>query len=390
MPHAQLEELDPTVLRDRKSEKWNLYPPDVLPAWVAEMDFPLADPIRQYLENAIQSDDVGYPTHPSTTGLREVYAERMQERFDWAIDPRQVEILSEVVQGIYLGLHAFAEPGDGVVVQTPIYPPFLHAVEDSGMRLFDNQLTDTESGWEINFDELQRLSGESLSVFLLCNPHNPSGRAYSRAELEGLAEFALKNDLVVISDEIHADLLFDGRQHIPFASLAPEISARTITLSSASKAFNIAGLRCSVAHFGDSALRRRFINALPRHIRGGLGILGLYSSIIAWREGQPWLDEVLAHLQSNRDYLTSELSARFPSIRCHQPDATYLAWLDCRALKLDEAPADFFLRQGRVALSEGINFGKDFEHFARLNFATSRTLLSEILARMETALKSRS
>lgn len=390
MPHAQLEELDPTVLRDRKSEKWNSYPPDVLPAWVAEMDFPLADPIRQYLEKAIQGHDFGYPTHPSTTGLREAYAERMQERFDWAIDPRQVEILSEVVQGIYLGLHTFAEPGDGVVVQTPIYPPFLHAVEDSGMRLFDNPLIDTDSGWEINFDQLQSFSDKSLSVFLLCNPHNPSGRAYSRTELEGLAEFALKNDLVVISDEIHADLLFDGRQHIPFASLAPEISARTITLSSASKAFNIPGLRCSVAHFGDSALRRRFINVLPRHIRGGLGILGLYSSIVAWREGQPWLDEVLTHLQSNRDYLTTELSARFPSIRCHQPDATYLAWLDCRALKLEEAPADFFLRQGRVALSEGINFGKDFEHFARLNFATSRTLLSEILARMEKALESRS
>jgi len=389
MPHAQLEELDPKVLRDRKSEKWNSYAPDVLPAWVAEMDFPLADPIRQYLEEAVRSHDFGYPTHPSTTGLREVYAERMQERFNWTVDPRQVEILSEVVQGIYLGLHTFAEPGDGVVVQTPIYPPFLHSVEESGLRLVENELRDTASGWEIDFDQLHSLSGESLSVFLLCNPHNPSGRAYSRAELEGLAEFSLKNNLVVISDEIHADLLFDQRQHIPFASLDPEISARTITLSSASKAFNIPGLRCSVAHFGDPGLRRRFINVIPRHIRGGLGILGLYSSIIAWREGQPWLDEVLTHLQSNRDYLTSEIKARFPSIRCHPPEATYLAWLDCRELELEESPADLFLREGRVALSEGINFGKNFQHFARLNFATSRTFLSEILARMETALQSR-
>ncbi len=390
MPIAQLEGLSPEALRDRKSEKWNSYPADVLPAWVAEMDFPLAPPIRRYLDQAIESSDIGYPIHPSTTGLREVFSERMSTHFDWNIEPREIEILSEVVQGIYLGLHSFASQGEGIVVQTPIYPPFLHSVEDSGMRLADNPLQQSSTGWEIDFDALGQLSDPSLRVFLLCNPHNPSGRAYTRSELEGLADFALRNDLVVISDEIHADLLFDGKKHIPFASLSPEIAAKTITLSSASKAFNIPGLRCAIAHFGAPALRRRFNTSLPRHIRGGMGILGLYASIVAWREGEPWLDEVRAHLESNRDYLLKELTARIPEIVYHKPDATYLAWLDCSQLGLDDAPAEFFIRHGRVALSEGSNFGADFKDFARLNFATSREILQEVIDRMVLALESRS
>ena len=389
MPIAQLENLSREALRDRKSEKWNSYPADILPAWVAEMDFPLAPPIRDYLDQAIESNDIGYPIHPSTTGLREVFAERMSAQFDWSIEPREVEILSEVVQGMYLGLHSFAEKDDGILVQTPIYPPFLHSVEESDMRLVENQLQQSEEGWVIDFDALEQLADPSLRVFLLCNPHNPSGRAYTRKELERLADFALRNDLVVIADEIHADLLFDGRTHIPFASLSPEVAARTVTLSSASKAFNIPGLRCAVAHFGDSSLRRRFNTSLPRHLRGGLGILGIYASIVAWRECSPWLDEVRAHLESNRDYLLQELATRMPEIRCHKPDATYLAWLDCSELALEDPPAEFFIRKGKVALSEGVNFGADFKNFARVNFATSREILQEVIDRMDGALRAR-
>ena len=389
MPHAQVDGLDPEILRNRKSEKWNSYAPDVLPAWVAEMDFPLAEPIQRYLERAVKAGDVGYPTHPTATGLREVFAERMENRFDWKIEPRQVEILSEVVQGIYLGLQAFAEPGDGVVVQTPIYPPFLHAVKDTRLQLVENRLIDAPGGWEIDFEALENTAGERLSVFLLCNPHNPTGRVYTRGELEQLAEFVLRHDLVVIADEIHADLLFDDRKHIPFATLSPEVGARTVTLTSASKAFNIAGLRCAVGHFGQPQLRRRCIDALPRHTRGGLGMLGVYASMVAWSEGQPWLDEVRAHLESNRDYLMGELATRMPGIRCHAPEATYLAWLDCNQLGLAGPAASYFLKMAKVALSEGESFGSGFEPFARLNFATSRELLDQILDRMATALESR-
>ena len=386
MTHARLEGLNLDILRNRKSEKWNTYPPEILPAWVAEMDFPLAEPIREYLEQATGEGDVGYPIDPTTTGVREAFSKRMKEHFEWPIDPHQVEILSEVVQGIYLGLMAFARPGTGAVVQTPIYPPFLHALKDTGVRLAENQLQPKASGWEIDFDQLNELAKEPLSVFLLCNPQNPTGRAYGRTELEKLAEFALRNNLIVISDEIHADLVFDERKHIPFASLSPEVSALTVTLNSASKSFNIPGLRCAVAHFGDPAVQKRFAETTPRHSRGGLGILGIYASVVAWQEGDPWLHEVREHLQSNRDHLCEQLAARIPSVRILSPEATYLAWLDCSDLKLQPSPARFFLKHGQVALSEGKNFGEDFGDFVRVNFATSRKILDDVIDRMVAAL----
>ena len=221
---------------------------------------------------------------------------------------------------------------------------------------------------------------------MLCNPHNPSGRNYTRDELERLAEVALRRDLVVITDEIHCDLVFDEREFIPFATLSPEVEARTLTLNSASKSFNIPGLRCAVAHFGSQELLDRFNGRFPRHVRGGLGLLGLYASIAAWEQAQPWLDEVLAYLQANRDYLLEQLAVRFPEIRCHAPEATYLAWLDCSGLDLRGSPAHHFMRKGKLALSDGGLFGAGFESFVRLNFATSRSILDQVLDRMARAL----
>lgn len=388
MANAQLEGLDLEVLRARKSEKWHTYPPDVLPAWVAEMDFPVAEPIRRVLAEAVERWDVGYPIAPGNTGIREAFADRMEERFGWRIDPRRVEVVSEVVQGLYLALGAFAKPGEGAVVQTAIYPPFLMGLEETGRRLVENRLVVGSEGWEIDFDALEHGADVGTRLFLLCNPHNPSGRVFSRGELERIADFVLERDLVVVADEIHSDLVYDGAAHIPFASLSPEVEARTVTLNSASKSFNIAGLRCAVAHFGSAELRKRFDAHASRHTRGGLGILGLYATVAAWREGQPWLDEVVDHLQANRDYLMDELAARFPAIQCQRPQGTYMAWLDCSELGWQDSPATRFLERGKVALSEGRNFGADFENWARLNFATSREILAEVLDRMETATRS--
>jgi cystathionine beta-lyase len=387
MAHARLEGLDLEVLRARKSEKWHTYPADILPAWVAEMDFPVAEPIQRVLAEAVERWDVGYPVAAGRTGIREAFAERMQEHFGWAVEPRDVEVVSEVVQGLYLCLGAFAKPGEGVLVQTPVYPPFLLGVAETGRRLVENQLVVGKDGWEIDFDALEAGTDAETRLFLLCNPHNPSGRVFGRAELERLAEFALARDLVVVADEIHADLVYDGAVHIPFASLSPEVAARTITLNSASKSFNIAGLRCAVTHFGGPELRTRFDAHASRHARGGLGMLGLYTTIAAWREGQPWLDEVVRHLEANRDYLMGELASRFPEIECQSPQGTYLAWLDCSRLDWPGSPADRFMKYGKVALSDGIDFGENFGAWARLNFATSREILAEVLDRMETAIR---
>lgn len=387
MAEARFDGLDIESLRLRKSEKWTSYPPEILPAWVAEMDFPVAEPIRRALQESLDHSDMGYPIAPGRTGIREAFAERMESRFGWRVDPRQVEVLSEVVQGLYLALSAFAEPGEGIVVQTPIYPPFLGGVEETGRRLVENPLIPKAGGWEMDFEGLARAVDAETRVLLLCNPHNPSGRVFQRAELERLAEHVLEHDWVVVSDEIHADLVFDQRVHVPFASLAPEIEARTLTLNSASKSFNIPGLRCAVAHFGSPALRKRLDARYPRHIRGGIGLSGLYATIAAWRECDAWLGELRDHLEANRDYLMGELASRFPSIRCEAPQGTYLAWLDCSELGWSESPYARFLERGQVAFSEGFRFGPGSEQFVRLNFATSREILEQVLERMETAIQ---
>lgn len=386
MAHAKLDGLDLDVLYSRKSEKWHTYPREILPAWVAEMDFPLAAPVERVLREAIDRWDIGYPIAPNATGLREAFAERMSERFAWTIDPTRAEILTEVVQGLFVSLYAYAKPGQGVVVQTPIYSPFLSAVEETGRRLVENRLADEPERWQIDWDGLEAGIDSETRVLLFCNPHNPTGRVFTRSELERLAEVVLRHDLVIVTDEIHSDLVYDGRSHIPFASLGPEVAAHTVTLTSASKSFNLPGLRCAIAHFGSRELQQRFTGAFPRHVRGGMGLLGMYATIAAWREGQPWLDEVVAYLESNRDHVARCLALRFPGIRFHPVEGTYLAFLDCSALELGPSPVKHFYTRGRVALSDGRSFGPGFEQFVRLNFATSREILDQVLDRMSAAL----
>jgi cystathionine beta-lyase len=390
-----LERLDLARLRRRRGEKWRLYPPDVLPAWVAEMDFPLAAPIRRAVEEALAADDLGYPVNPRPQDLPSVFAARMAERFGWRIDPQRVEVLTDVVQGIYVALDRFAAPGQGVVVQTPVYPPFLHAVRDTGRRLVENPLVEGPGRYEMDLDGLRAAIDPETRVLLLCHPQNPTGRVFERGELEPLAELALRHDWVVVSDEIHADLVYPGSEgreagarHVPFASLAPEVEARTITLTSATKAFNIPGLRCALAHFGSAELLHRF-RSLPRHVRGGIGSLGLAATAAAWSEAQPWLDHVLRTLAGHRAFVADFVGAALPGVRHHPPEASYLAWLDCRSLGLGPSPQRFFLEHARVALSPGEAFGRPGEGFVRLNFATSRALLGEILERMAKALRER-
>lgn len=375
-----LDDLRIDELRLRRGEKWQQYGDEVIAAWVADMDFPPPEPIRRELLRMIEVSDLGYPVNPRPTGLPTVFSERMAERFQWQVDPGLVEVITDVVQGLYVGLEVYCERGEGVVIQTPIYPPFLHAVADTGRRGVFETLVQTERGYEIDFDRMRERAGQSR-VLMFCNPHNPTGRVFSRSELEELAEIAIEHDWVVLSDEIHADLVFPGHTHIPFATLGPEVEARTVTLMSASKAFNVAGLRCAVAAFGSAELKRRF-NSIPRHLRGGISGLGLAATRVAWEKCQDWLDEVLAYLQRNRDFVAEFAERRLPGVRQWKPEGTYLAWLDCRALGLEPGPAQHFLERARVALSDGRAFGEGGEGCVRLNFATSRKILSEILERI--------
>jgi cystathionine beta-lyase len=387
-PALDLDALPLERLRARTGEKWRVYPDDVLPLWVADMDYPVAEPIRRRLRRAVDVSDLGYPLHPRPTGLPELLAERSAQRYGWTVDPQRVEILSDVVQGIYVALEVYSERGQGVVIQTPIYPPFLGAARHTGRAVVENPLRDTAAGHVLDLDGLRAALRPDTRILLLCNPHNPTGRCFTRAELEGLAELALAHDLVIVSDEIHAEVVFPGRRHLPIATLAPEVEARTLTLTAASKAFNVAGLRCAFGIFGSAELRKRFLE-LPRHLRGGINALGLEATRAAWLHGDPWHEAVMDHLAGNRDFLSRFVAGRLPGIALRPPEATYLAWLDCRGLGLEPSPFEFFLERARVGLSDGRHFGAPGEGFVRLNFATSRGILTEALERMARALAER-
>ena len=384
-PPPRLEHLSEAVLRQRTGEKWQEHPADVLALWVADMDYPVAEPIRRRLQRALDVGDTGYPLHPRPTSLPALFAERAARRYGWRVEPRRVELISEVVQGMYVAITQFTAPGDGVIVQTPIYPPFLSAVKNLGRTLRANPLRETAEGYALDLDGL-RAQAAQARMLLLCNPHNPTGRVFRREELEAIARIAIEHDLVVVADEIHADLVYRGGRHIPFASLSPEAEARTLTLTAGSKAFNIAGLRCGLAIFGSDALKRGFVG-FERHLRGGLGSLGILALEAAYRHGDAWLDDVLAYLEANRDFTAEFVRSELPGVRHFAPQGTYLAWLDCRALGLAPSPHRYFLERAKVGLSDGPTFGPPGEGFVRLNFATSRAILTRALQQMAEALR---
>ena len=384
-----LDSLTAAEMRRSSRIKWRLFGEDVLPAWVADMDFPVAPPIHRAICELIGRHDFGYHLVPLSPRLRTALVARMAERFSWQIEPDRIEPLVNVVQGLDACVLLHSRRGEGVVLQTPIYPPFLAAALGSGRRVLESSLVRGAHRYEIDFDHLRATLEPDARLILLCNPHNPTGRVFEREELLALGELALEHDLVVVSDEIHADLTFPGHRHIPFATLGPELAERTITLTSATKSFNLAGLPCAFAIFGSDRVQQPFWE-LPPHVLGHPGILDDAATYAAWTVGQPWLDEVLAYLLENRDLLMDFFASRMPDLEVLPPEATYMAWLDCRGLELPADPFDFFLESARVALTRGSDFGAPGKGCVRLNFATSRTILVEILERMEAALGRRS
>jgi cystathionine beta-lyase len=284
---------------------------------------------------------------------------------------------------------AFSEPGDAVLLQLPSYPPFMRAIEDTGRRLLANPMRDDGTRWVLDLAAYEAAPDPRLRMLIFCHPQNPTGRAFSRAELEQVADFAIRHDLVVVSDEIHADIVYPGNTHIPLASLHPEIAARTITITSATKSFNIPALRCAVMHFGAPALKQRFVSRIPSRLLGSPGVTGVDATVAAWDDGQAWLDEILAQLRANRDWLAHTIEAELPGVTMRVPEATYLAWLDCRALELPSPAGQFFLEHAKVGLNFGETFGAGYAGFARLNFATPAPVLREIVTRMLEAVRKR-
>jgi cysteine-S-conjugate beta-lyase len=374
-------------LRARRTNKWHKFAADVLPAWVADMDFGVAPPIAEAMARLARNQEYGYAAREGL--LAEAFARRMQARFNWTVDPADAHPIGDLVQASFSSVMAFSEPGDAVVLQLPSYPPFMRAIEDTGRRLIANPMRDNGTRWVLDLAAYDAAPDPRARVLIFCHPQNPTGRAYTRAELEQVAAFTMRHDLIVVSDEIHADIVYPGSTHIPLASLSPEMAARTITITSATKSFNIPALRCAVMHFGTPALKERFFARIPSRLLGSPGVTGVDATIAAWDEGQPWLDEILVQLQANRDWLMQNLGEMLPGITLRRPEATYLAWLDCSALKLPTPAGAFFLEKARVGLNSGETFGAEYAAFARLNFASPAPVLKEIVGRMSDAIRKR-
>ncbi len=374
-------------LRGRRTNKWHKFADDVLPAWVADMDFGVAPPITEAMARLARNQEYGYAAREGL--LAEAFARRMQSRFNWTVDPADAHPIGDLVQASFSSVMAFSEPGDAVVLQLPSYPPFMRAIEDTGRRLIANHMRDSGTRWVLDLAAYDAAPDPRARVLIFCHPQNPTGRAYTRAELEQVATFAERHDLIVVSDEIHADIVYPGGTHIPLASLSPGMAARTITITSATKSFNIPALRCAVMHFGTPALKERFFARIPSRLLGSPGVTGVDATIAAWDEGQPWLDEILLQLQANRDWLMQNLGEALPGVSLRRPEATYLAWLDCSALNLKVPAGQFFLDSARVGLNAGETFGERYAAFARLNFASPAPVLKEIVGRMSDAIRER-
>lgn len=374
------DELPIEDLRSRPGSKWRV-DPDVIPAWVADMDFRVAPVIADAIEHTVRHGDLGYPRWEDGHPLRAEFADRMHRRYGWTVDRADVREHTDVVQAVQVLLHLGTATGDAVAVHTPTYPPFHHTVGAMGRKRVDVPFLRTPAGWAANTAGLaDAVAAHDCRALLLVNPHNPTGRVLTRDELAEIAAIARRHDLLVISDEIHAELAFAPHRHVPFASLDADAAARTVTLTSASKAFNLAGLRCSVAHFGPRRLLA-LRDAEPTELYGAVSTLGVVAALAAWRDGDDWQARLLRVLDRNRRRVAAALASwtRDPD---PMPEATYLYWFAADALGLGDDPLDDVLTRARVQLSGGPVFGEEGRRYLRLNYATSAAVLEDVLGRL--------
>jgi cystathionine beta-lyase len=381
--------------RSTNSLKWTRYGKDVLPLWVADMDFPAPEPVLQALHAAIDHGVLGYEL--PTRKLSEIVSARIAQLHHWPVSPEMVVATPGIVAGFKAAARAVCSPGAGVLIQPPVYHPFLDLPQHTGTvgqlaplrQINEKHTLRYEIDWEV-FEHSVNSNSVRTQMFLLCQPHNPTGQIYSRQDLERMAGICLRNDTVICSDEIHSELLLGGAQHIPLASIAPEIAQRTITLVSPSKTFNVVGCFCGFAIIPDARLRARFRTVLDQsalHVNS----LGLTAAAVAFSGAcESWLDALRPYLTANRDYVVDFVWNELPGVRVTVPEATYLAWLDfgdlVRAGRVLPDPYHFLLDRAKVALNPGAEFGSGAENFVRLNFGCPRSTLTEALQRIKGAI----
>ena len=371
------------LLRTRTSSKWRSYPEDVLPMFVAEMDFPIAPEIAAKLVELIGRSDLGYDSRRRALG--ESFAGYAKDAWGWEVDPAKVKATTNVVVAMTELLHAAIEPGDRVVLTSPVYPPFFGLTREAGGEVVDVPLLTTGPGeWRLDLDGIEAAFRDDARAFLLCNPHNPVGAAWPRADLERLAELAAEHDVLVLADEIHAPLVHSDAEFIPFLTISDAARETGIALTSASKAFNLPALTCAWWVTASKRAEDR-IARLPESVIHRTGHFGSHASEVAFRDSRAWLADCVETLEANRRVLRGALAAQVPEAILHEPRASYLAWIDFRPLGWGDRPQQRILERGRVALNDGVTFGATGKGFARINFATSPELIEEGVRRIALA-----
>lgn len=366
-------------LRTRTSAKWAIYPDDVLPLFVAETDFPLAPAVSQALHAAVERGDTGYSVHGN--GIAEAFAGFADRRLGWSVDPRRIRTTCDVMMGAAELLRALTSPGDRVVVTPPVYPPFFAVHEESRTEAVRVPLRRTGDGWELDLEGIDAAFAAGAKAMLLCNPHNPTGTVHTRESLAELSGIAQRRGAWIISDEIHWPLTRPGVTFTPFLDAAPEAAELGFALSSASKAFNLAGLKCAlVVTAADETAR--VVRAMPDEVEWRTAIFGAIAGRAAFEGGEPWLDAQLARLDLNRALLVELLAEHVPGARYTPGDAGFLAWVDLGALGWGDEPSARILKEARVALNAGLPFGDEGRGHARINFGTSPEILTEALTRI--------
>lgn len=373
--------------------KWDNVPavfgvPDALPMWVADMDFAAPPAVLEALHRRVEHGVFGY-TFP-TESYQEAIAEWMQSRHGWSIQKDWIQFCPGVVPALSLIVDAYTEPGDQVVIQTPVYPPFHSVVKDQERELVLNPLIRGEDGdYEMDFEDLEKsLAGGRVKMLILCSPHNPVGRVWRREELERLADLCRQYDVLVVSDEIHADLIFEQGSHTPFAALSDDAASRSIICTAPSKTFNIAGMNTANMIIPNEQLRRTFRKVLNRYHIGSITPLGAVATEAAYREGGPWLDELLVYIRGNMELVANYIREHLPELSVALPEATYLLWIDFRSLGMEHDKLNRFLvEEAKLGLNSGATFGKDGEGFMRMNVACTRATVEEAMSRLHNAIR---
>lgn len=382
-------EFDTKINRTQSgSVKWDdadflFHAEGVLPLWVADTDFLAPAPVLEAIHARAAHGVFGYPSprHPGFEALQGW----LKKRHNWDTEQEWMVSTPGVVTALSVAVQTFTQPGDKVIVQPPVYPPFFSSVLRNDRQIIENPLINEDSDYRIDFDDLAR-KAKDARLLIFCNPHNPVGRVWSGEELKLLTEICQENNLLILSDEIHSDLIFKGYRHVPLVTLSKELASRIITCIAPSKTFNTAGLYTSTVIIPDAGLRRQFADSVQTLGIAKNNVFGIAAMEAAYRHGEPWLEQLLVYLEGNADYLTKFVAEKLPKIKLRKPEGTYLAWLDCRELGLDaDQLGTFFAKEAKVGLNNGSTFGKQGEGFMRLNFGCSRAVLSEGLERIEQA-----